>query len=78
MRFWIGLTLLICGIAAGLYAGLWWAFVGGIVSVIEGIKADPVNSWDIAIGLCRFFFAAPIGWVTGIVCVLPGLAMMNE
>jgi len=54
----------IAAAALGLYVGLWFCFIGGIVMVIEGAKATPVNSLDIALGLLRFVFSAIAGWGT--------------
>lgn len=64
----ISVVLMALGIAAGLYVGIWLMLIGGIVQVIEGVKANPVDSWEIAKGVARAFFAGPTG---GLVAGVP-------
>ena len=54
--------LIAIGFLGGLYAGGWLLFVGGIVQIVEGIKATPVDSYGIAVGAFRILLAAPVGW----------------
>lgn len=78
MRKIIGVILLLAGIGAGLYFGLWWAFIGGIVQVIEQIRAPELEALIVALGVAKILFAGLIGWVSGIICCLPGLAMIQD
>lgn len=55
---WLGV------IALALYLGVYVLLVGAVVSIIEGAKATPVDSYMIAWGVVKFFFAAPVGWLT--------------
>lgn len=73
----VGVILMIVGLALAVYAGLWWAFIGGIVQVIDAAKATPVQSLDIALGLARVVCAGFIGGITAIVAVFPGYAMLK-
>jgi len=66
------------GVALGLYAGLWWAFIGGIVDVIQAIRAPELVAMDVAIGIAKFLFSGVIGSVVGIVAVLPGYALLKD
>lgn len=73
MKYLVGVLLIIAGIALGLYVGLYVLFIGGIVDVVEGVKADPVNgeliAWGIAkavvlaefVGGLIFFFLSFVG-----------------
>jgi hypothetical protein len=72
-----GVLLIVAGIAFGLYAGLWWAFIGGIVQVVEAVKATPVEAMDLALGIVRIVFAGAIGMITAVVAIFPGWAMLN-
>jgi len=36
--------------------------IGGIIQTIEGVKADPINAFDVATGLARVIFSSFIGW----------------
>ncbi len=52
------ILIVFAGIAAGLYVGVWVFFIGGIVDVIEGAKADPVNAKGIAWGVAEVLILA--------------------
>ena len=73
----IGVALIVIGVAGGLYLGGWLCFIGGIVQVVEAIKAEPVSSWGIAIGLFRVVIAAFVGWVTFLLCSIVGGAFIK-
>lgn len=70
--FALGGCVIIASVLGGLYVGLWLMFIGGIIQIIEGIKATPTESFDIAIGIVRILFAAFAGWGTGILGVALG------
>ena len=61
LRGWIGLALMILAIPLGLYVGGWVMFVGGIVQVIEAIRATPVEAMGIALGALRVVCASAVG-----------------
>jgi len=77
MKQTIGIILIIIGVAVGLYAGIWWAFIGGIVDVIEAIRAQDLVGMDVAVGVAKVMFSGLIGYVSGFIMVLPGLAMQD-
>lgn len=56
-----GFVMIAVGILLGLYVGGWVLFVGGIVQVIEAIKATPVEALDIAVGILRVVAAMAVG-----------------
>ena len=60
----VAILLLFISIPAGLYATIIWAFYGGIVDIIQGIKAPDIDGLAIAWGICKVCFAGPIGWLT--------------
>tara|TARA_R110000824_G_scaffold526_4_gene3342 strand:+ start:4640 stop:4885 length:246 start_codon:yes stop_codon:yes gene_type:complete len=78
MKTLVGCVLILGGIAAGLYVGLWWAFIGGIVNVIEAIRSEELVAMDVAIGVCKIVFAGIIGWVSAAVLIVPGLALLES
>lgn len=75
-NIWVGAALIILGIAAAVYFGLWWAFIGGIILFIEGVKAEPLNSTWIAFGIARVMFAGLVGYVSGALLIVPGFAFI--
>lgn len=72
MRANLGLILCLAGILFGIYVGVWWAFIGGIVDVIIQIRAPELSALAVAIGVAKIVFAIPIGWVTAFACIIPG------
>ena len=67
MRAIIGILLFILAICAGLYVGVWLCFIGGIVQIIEEIRAEELSALSVAIGVARIFFAGLAGWITFVV-----------
>ena len=78
MKAALGVVMMIAGVAFGVYAGLWWAFIGGIVDVISAIRAPEIVAIDVAIGVAKFMFACVIGGVSGIVAAFPGYALFKS
>lgn len=77
-RVLVGTILIVAGIALGVWAGVWWALIGGIVQAVEAVKASPVDALQLAYGLARVLCAGLIGTVTAIVAVFPGWAMVQR
>ncbi|WP_019025466.1 MULTISPECIES: hypothetical protein [unclassified Thioalkalivibrio] len=72
VRLVLGGTLMISGLAAGLYAGLWWALVGGIVDIIGVIQADYVDTARLVFGILKVMLSSLIGWAAAFALILPG------
>jgi len=63
----IMIVLLIC---AMLYTSLWLMLIGGIVQIVDAVKATPTDSLGIAIGIVRvLFFEIPLT-MFGIVIII--------
>ena len=77
MKLILGLILILVGIAAGLYIGLWWAFIGGIVVIVEQVRATNLDAMTLALGIARVVFASAIGWLSAMLCIAPGLALVK-
>jgi hypothetical protein len=73
----LGTVLCIIGVAAGLYFGLWWAFIGGIVDVITEIRAPELSAMGVAIGVAKVLFAGVIGQIAAWFCLIPGITMIE-
>jgi hypothetical protein len=78
MKTVIGIIMVVGGIACGIYAGLWWAFIGGICDVIGAIRADELIAMDVAIGVAKVLFAGLIGWASAALLLLPGFFMVQD
>ncbi|KGQ19905.1 hypothetical protein LF41_2412 [Lysobacter dokdonensis DS-58] len=68
----IGCVMILSAIVLGLWAGVWWAFIGGIVDVIEQVRAPEMSAIAIAIGVAKVVFAGFIGWLAFAVLAIPG------
>ena len=40
--------MVVAGVAAGIYFGFWWAFIGGIISVVNELKSTDVSGASVA------------------------------
>ena len=74
----IGFIMIIFGVLLGLYVGIWVCFVGGIVQIIEQIRAEQLIAMKVAIGIARVFFAGLIGTLCAYVFVIPGWIMIDS
>ena len=77
MKTTIGIVLIIVGILVGLYAGMWWAFIGGIIQIVEAIRADMLIPFDIAFGIARVCFSGFISWMCAIIFIIPGKLLLD-
>ena len=78
MKIIIGLILIVGGIVFGLWAGVWWAFIGGIVNVIEAVRAPDLVAMNVAIGVAKMIFTPLIFWVAAATLMLPGYALAKS
>jgi hypothetical protein len=72
----IGVAMIVVGLALGFYAGIWWAFVGGIMDVIAEVRAAEVSSFNVAIGVAKVMFAGAIGAVSALWLCIPGMSLI--
>ncbi len=73
-----GIFLIIFGVLIGLYLGVWWAFIGGIIKVVTEIRAPELNAMGLAFGILRIFFAGFVGWISGLCLIIPGVALVSD
>lgn len=78
MKTILGLLLILGGLAAGLYVGVWLMLIGGIVDIVNQIKAPDTNALALAIGVAKIVFAGAVGWLAGIVPALFGFALIQD
>jgi hypothetical protein len=78
MKNLVGVLLMLCGVVFGLYVGIWWSFIGGIVDIINESKAVDVDALNVAIGVAKIVFAGFAGWVSAMVFMVPGLALATK
>lgn len=76
MKAIIGFILIVIGILAGFYIGVWVCFIGGIVQIIEQIRAENLVAIKVAIGIARIFLAGLAGWLSAIIFIVPGYGLI--
>lgn len=70
-----GLLLIVAGVGIGVYAGLVLAFIGGIVDVIQAVRAVDLDATAVAFGVLKILFAGFIGAVSSFIFVFPGFSI---
>ena len=78
MKEIIGILVIVLGIAAAIYVGVWLLFILGIVQIVDACKADPVSSWGIAIGIVRIVSASFVGLVMVAVSIFVGVGIFQN
>ena len=78
MKQAVGMLMILAGIALGLYVGLWLCLIGGIVQIINAVKAPEVNALDVAFGICRIILTSFAGSISAMLLIIPGFAIVND
>lgn len=73
-----GILLILTGLATGIYFGLWWAFVGGIVDIVNAVTSTPISAMGVAVGVVKMIFASVIGWVCVAIFWVVGMSFLND
>lgn len=73
-----GIILIIIGIIVGLYIGLWVLFIGGIIQIVEAIRAEYFIPMDLGIGVVKMVLASTCGGLAGYAFIIPGYLMLKE
>jgi hypothetical protein len=74
----LGLVLCLFGVGLGLYTGVWVCFIGGIVDVIEQVRADELDTVIVACGVAKVVFCGLAGWLSAIVPLTLGISLMQD
>lgn len=72
-----GLLMIVFGIIAGLYVGIWVCFIGGIVGVISEVRAEHLSAVNVAISVAKVVLAGLAGWISAMPLIIPGFGMIN-
>ena len=76
MKKLLGVILIVCGILFAAYVGVWICFVGGIVQVIEAIRAVTLVPVDVAIGILKVICSGLAFSLTAFCFVIPGMSLL--
>ena len=80
MKGIIGLLLIVLGLVAGAYIGVYLMFIRGIIIIVEQCKLDKehINATIIAFGIARIFFAAMVGGLSAWILIMPGAGLIRS
>ena len=78
MRQFIGILLIIAGFVIALYVGIYLMFIGGIVELIQTIKANNLNSAALTWAIIKIYVARFIGALIGIIIITIGWFIWNS
>lgn len=78
MKSIFGVLMILAGILTALYVGVWVMFIGGIVALIESVRAEELIALDVALSVARIFFAGLVGWLSGLPLIVPGMAFLRD
>lgn len=82
MKTVLGICIITVGVALGSYLGVWIMFIGGIVQIINSLPHQvlgsyvPVDAVGIALGILRILCSGLVGWLSGIVVIGFGVALL--
>jgi len=74
----IGAVLILIGVLLGIYVGIWVCFIGGIIDVIQSIRAEHFETAVVAWGIAKVVFASFFGWLSAILLIIPGYVMVQD
>ena len=72
----VGVIIVIASVVFGVYVGVWWAFIGGIVEIIDQVKAPVTDSYEVAVAIAKVMFAGVLGTAAGIVGCVIGISFI--
>lgn len=76
LYFFIGVALLLAGIGLGFYVGFWLMLVGGIMEIIDAIKAPVTLASEIGWGVIKIMFASITAGLTFSFCTFVASAFL--
>lgn len=76
-KTWLGLMLILLGIFVGLFVGLYLCLYGGIIQIVNGVK-DSWSAIPIAVGLVRILCTSIAGWISALLLIVPGWALIKN
>ena len=78
MKTFFGLLLILASIVVGLYVGVWFCFVGGIVQIIAAVQLTPINALTVAWGVAKVIFSGVCGVISFVILFTPGMALLSS
>lgn len=73
----IGFIIIVASILFGVFVGGWVFFIGGIVQVVESLKATPVEAVGVAVGILRVVVASTVGMLIAAFGAMFGASLLK-
>ncbi|GCD11705.1 hypothetical protein [Clostridium tagluense] len=73
----MGSLLIVGGILLGIYVGVVVMFIGGIVQIIDAVKATPMIPMDIAIGIAKIVLCELGAIIAGVFILMGGIFLAS-
>lgn len=77
MKLLFGLLLVVGGLMLGVYLGLYVCFIGGIVDIINEVKAPMTDAGNVAWAIAKIVFAGAVGWSSFLVVSSAGALLIS-
>lgn len=77
MRNVVGLLVMIIGIIAGLYVGVWLMFIQPILEACQAFDAGTLTGVTVGITVLKCIFASAVGWFIAYVGMAVGILIRD-
>jgi uncharacterized membrane protein HdeD (DUF308 family) len=74
---YVGVFLVIAGMAAAIYLGGYLMLIGGIVQIVEAVKMDDIPAASVAWGVARVLLAGFTAGICVLITFVPGAALLG-
>lgn len=74
----IGSLIIIAGILGGAYVGIYLMFIGGIIQLINVIRATVLIPSDVAIGIAKILFCELAGLIPVVGILVGGVLIASD
>jgi hypothetical protein len=78
LKLIVGYALMVFGFLLAVYASLWWAFIGGIVDVINAIRSPVLDATAIGIDIAKMMSDGVFGWAIAFFTMFPGWYLIHR
>ena len=74
----LGVVLVLLGAGVGLYVGGYLCFIGGIIQIIQAVRAEEFVASQVAWGVGRVMGAGLVGGLCTLAPVAAGMALLKD
>lgn len=74
----LGVSMIVFGVVLGLYLGFYVFFVGGIIGLIDAIRAEGISGLSVAVNVGKIMLAGFVGILSGGIFVIMGRGIIKQ